>query len=246
MKIIDTHAHLDRCRVFDMEVTEDALIKAMNSNNIDITIVQPFPGAFNAVKVHDDIFKLAQKYEGKIYGLVSINPHQEEDIVSKEIDRCVKRFNFVGVKIHTIGHALHPSSKDAGVLWRAAVKHRIPVMVHTGPGIPFALPSNVAPKAEEYPEVQIVIAHAGFGLFSGEALDVAKKYDNVYLEISWAPTYDVEAMAEQIPDKVMFGADLPSNVAVEMAKVKAAGLSEDVQEKIFYKNALGVFKKIEI
>lgn len=45
MKILDAHSHIGKCRVFDLDVTEEDLIKNMDANGIDAAIVQPFPGA---------------------------------------------------------------------------------------------------------------------------------------------------------------------------------------------------------
>ena len=39
----------------------------------------------------------------------------------------------------------------------------------TGPGIPFALPALCIPAAQKYPGLKIILAHAGWGIFSAEA-----------------------------------------------------------------------------
>ena len=45
MKILDAHSHIGKCRVFDLDMTEEDLIKNMDANGIDAAIVQPFPRA---------------------------------------------------------------------------------------------------------------------------------------------------------------------------------------------------------
>lgn len=242
MKIIDVHMHLGECRVFDLNVSEEQLFQYMETGGITASIVQPFPGAPDPIKIHNRIYELSEKSKGRIYGLASINPHQEEEKVLGELDRAINKLGFVGIKVHTAGHALNPLSKDAELLWESASKHKVPVMVHTGPGVPFALPTNVVPRAEEYPDVPIILAHAGFGFFSAESVILAKKYDNIYLESSWSPIYDVAWFVNEVPDKVMFGSDLPENVLVEIKKIQELGLSEDIERKVFYENALNVFK----
>jgi len=242
LKVVDSHSHLGYCRVFEFDVKEERLIESMGRNGVDAAIVQPFPGAPNAKETHDGIMSLSRKHPGRIFGLVSINPHQDEEVVVGEIERCVKKLGFVGVKIHTIGHAVNPQGKDADVLWRTAARLGVPLMVHTGPGVPLALPSNVMPKAEEYPEVPVILAHAGFGLYSGEAFLVAKRYENVYLEMSWAPEYDVDSMMRSFPDKVLFGSDLPENTAAELTKIRSLGFPEETLSKVLGGNAARLFK----
>ncbi|MDH5702948.1 MAG: amidohydrolase family protein [Aigarchaeota archaeon] len=242
MKVIDSHSHLGYCRVFEFDVKEEKLIESMGGNGVDVAIVQPFPGAPNARETHDRIINLSKKYPGKIFGLVSINPHQDEEVVVGEIERCVKTLGFVGVKVHTAGHAVIPQSKDADVLWRTAKRLGVPLMVHTGPGVPLALPSNVMPRAEEYPEVPVILAHAGFGLYSGEAFLVAKRYENVYVETSWAPEYDLDLMIKSFPNKVLFGSDLPENIATELTKIRSLGFPEETLSKVLGGNAARIFK----
>ena len=114
-------------------------------------------------------------------------------------------------------------------------------MVHTGPGVPFANPANVMPRLDEYPDVDVVLAHAGFGFFASDSLFLAKKFDNVYLETSWTPIYDLSWMVSEVPDKIIFGTDLLPNTPVELAKIEALKLSDDVKEAILYGNAKRVF-----
>jgi|YelNatPaOPRAMG01_1025707.scaffolds.fasta_scaffold105885_1 predicted TIM-barrel fold metal-dependent hydrolase len=242
MKIIDTHMHLGECKVFDLKVSEEQLFAYMEKGGITASIIQPFPGVLNPVKVHDQIYALSKQNKGKIYGLASINPHQDKELVLNELERTINKLGFIGIKVHTVGHALNPLSKDAEVLWQVASKYKVPIMVHTGPGVPFSLPANVIPRAEEYPEVSIILAHAGFGFFSTESIVLAKKYENIYLETSWSPIYDVAWFIKEVPNKVMFGSDLPENVLVEIKKFEELNLSEDIKRKVFYENAAQVFK----
>src|SRR3954468_14645020 len=150
--IVDAHVHLGPCRIFDVDVSEDALLANLDRNGIDVAIVQPFPGAPEPRAVHDRIANLAAKHPGRIYGLASVNPHCEHDAYYREVERCVRELRFVGVKLHTIGHAVNPLSGDGQLVFDTARALGIPVMIHTGMGVPFALPTLALPRAREYPE----------------------------------------------------------------------------------------------
>ena len=79
-------------------------------------------------------------------------------------------------------------------------------MVHTGPGIPFALPALCIPAARKYPHLKIILAHAGFAVFSAEAQVAASVCDNLYLETSWCIGEDIRWMIDTIgADRVMLG-----------------------------------------
>ena len=123
----------------------------------------------------------------------------------------MRDLHFVGVKLHTIGHAVNPLSEDGDLIFATAHALGIPAMVHTGPGIPFALPSLCIPAAQKYPGLKIIIAHAGFAVFSAEAQVAASVCGNLYLETSWCIGEDIRWMISTFgPERVMMGADFPA------------------------------------
>ncbi|MEM2690373.1 MAG: amidohydrolase family protein [Nitrososphaerota archaeon] len=244
--VVDVHFHLGPCRVFGLNVTEEQIIKNLTENGITAMILQPFPGAYPQPpnNIHERIAQLSKKYEGRIFGMVSINPHVlDPDDWKREARRWIKDYGFVGIKVHTAGHAIHLGTKDAEMMFEVANELEVPVMVHTGLGIPFAAPTAVAPLAEKFPDLKIVLAHAGFIFHTGEAVFVASKYKNVYLETSWSMAEDIEMFIKTLgADKVMFGTDLPLNTLIELEKAKKINVSNDEREKFLYKTAEKVFK----
>src|SRR5512146_952036 len=85
-KLVDAHEHLGDCRVFGLNTNEDDLLRRMEDCEIDAMIVQPYPGATNAMKTHDRIANLCAKHPGRFFGLASLNPHQDRDAYRKEIE----------------------------------------------------------------------------------------------------------------------------------------------------------------
>ena len=135
---------------------------------------------------------------------------------------------------------------DVLVHWGVrAIPVGVAAMVHTGPGVPFALPSLCIPAAQRYPGLKIILAHAGFGVFSAEAQVAASICGNLYLETSWCIGEDIRWMISTIgPDRVMMGADLASNVPVEIAKYRALDLEREVYDKVMGGTAIDVFKLV--
>lgn len=241
-KVIDTHAHLGECCVFGLFATEEEMMRRMDENGIDATIVQPYPGAKDFLTRHNEIADLCAKYPGCFFGLASLSPHIGRDRYQREVERCVKELKFVGVKLHTIGHGVNPLSEDGNLVFETAHELGIPAMVHTGAGIPFSLPALCIPAAQRYPGLKIVLAHAGGGIVSAEAQVAASICENLYLETSWCLGEDIRWMISTIgPDRVMMGADLPSNVPVELAKYRALELQSDVYDKVMGETAIEVF-----
>lgn len=242
-KVVDTHAHLGECCVFGLISTEEEMIRRMDECKVDATIVQPYPGAKKAAQVHDRIAELCAKHPGRFFGLASLSPHGNREAYQREVERCVKDLHFVGLKLHTIGHAVNPLSEDGDLVFATAHEFGIPAMVHTGPGVPFALPALCIPAAQRYPGLNIILAHAGFAVFSAEAQVAASVCGNLFLETSWCIGEDIRWMISTIgPDRVMMGADLPSNVPVEIAKYRALDLTPEVYDKVLGGTAVDVFK----
>lgn len=242
MKIIDAHIHLGDCRVFDMNITEDQLMEAIENAGIDAAIVQPFPGANDCKEVHDRIYQLSKKYPGKIFGLASVNPHIDKNEYVKEVTRCVKDLGFVGVKLHTIGHAVNPMSRDAHVIYETARQLGVPVLIHTGPGVPFALPSLVISPARQYPDVKFVLAHAGASIFTCEAVVAAQTCKNVYLELSWVHVEETIGLLSAVPsNQLMYASDSLKNTTLELEKFRVLDLTEQQKIDIHYQTAKTVY-----
>jgi len=242
-KKIDTHAHLGECCVFGLYATEEDMLRRMDESGVDATIIQPYPGATDYHQRHDEIADLCARHPGRFFGLASVSPHVGKDKYQREIERCVKDLKFVALKLHTIGHAVNPLTEDGDLVFATAFQFGIPAMVHTGAGIPFSLPALCMPAANKYPDLKIILAHAGGGIVSAEAQVAASICKNLYLETSWCLGEDIRWMINTIgPDRIMMGADLPSNVPVEFAKYKALEIEPAVYDKVMGETAIDVFK----
>jgi hypothetical protein len=104
----------------------------------------------------------------------------------------------------------------------------VPVIVHTGLGVPWSLPSLSIPQARRHPQLPIILAHAGHGLYTDEAYVAASECPNIYLEPSWSPVHKVKWLIDKLgAARILFGSDLPGNVPVELAKYRALGLSAE-------------------
>ena len=243
MTVIDAHSHLGEDRVFGLDTSEQDLLGGMDGSGIDINLVQPYPGPNSVKATHNRIAAMAKDNPGRFFGIASINPHQDSQAYFNELSRCVKDLGFVAVKLHTIGHAMHPAGADGTTVFDSANQLGIPVMVHTGPGVPFAAPSAVTSQLAAFPKVPVVLAHAGHGIFSGEAIAVAQAFPQVSLEPSWCPFYDVGAMVATLgANRVMIGTDLPQNVRIMIETVKACGLSKEDEAMVMGGTAKEFFK----
>lgn len=246
IKIIDAHGHLGIDYVFDDCITEEEQLKTYNINGISGAIIQPLvcrPYLEDTAEIHDRIYRFAQLSAMKIWGLASINPHFRPEDYDRELERCIKKLRFVGVKITPIGHACNPSSKDGLHVFEMAKELRIPVMIHTGAGIPFSDPMCCAKAIEAFPDVSVVLAHSGTDMFYRQALYLAQKYENVFLEPSWLGVDSFYAVYKALgASRIMFSADGMRNVGVELEIYNTVIKNEEDREQAFWKTAADVFQ----
>ena len=117
--------------------------------------------------------------------MASMNPHTDPENYFKEVERCVRELGFVAVKLHTIG---------------------VPVMVHPGMGMPFASPALVIRKARQYPNVPIILAHAGYAIYTMDAYVTSTECSNFALETSRCTAHIIKFIIEKVgAERVMFG-----------------------------------------
>jgi len=240
--IVNPHAHIGDTAVFHAENFEQDLILAMDEVGFDASIVMPSAGSTNAAAVHDRIAAMGLKYPNRIFGMIQYNPHAPEGELEREAERCVRDLGFVGIKIHPLGGAVNPLGKDGYRVCDIARELGIPVMIHTGTGIPWALPALSIPLARRYPEVKFVLAHAGMMVFTQEAWVAADTCPNIYLETSWCAAHDIAWLIHDLgANRVMMAGDLTSNFAVELCKYRSLNLPEDQLNWCLAKTAIEVF-----
>lgn len=245
MIVVDAHAHLGFDEVFDEDFREDALVAAQDANGISVSLVQP--GSVHSLEAvqrqHDAIADLARRFPGRFYGIANPNPHLPGDEYEREVRRCVLELGFVGIKLHPLAHAVNPGGRHGCRVFAAAEELGVPVMVHTGAGIPWSAPSLLGPIARRHPQVKIIAAHAGAMILASEAANLAEEHPNVYLECSWTGGFLVRAWAERLgPERLMFGSDHADNAAAELAKLRTCGLGDERLCWVLGRTAVEVFR----
>jgi predicted TIM-barrel fold metal-dependent hydrolase len=156
-----------------------------------------------------------------------------------------------------------PADAVFDAYWEVAVKHGVPVGIHTG-GAPPRTPYTCCPKFRlslndpllledvlvKYPTLKVYVMHAG-GFFMQNALMLMTMYPHIYVDIgalSWTPIagdmlepFLHEAKRRRLLDRVMFGSDQmrwPEAIALAIDRVNRLDfLTVEEKQDIFYDNA---------
>jgi uncharacterized protein len=241
--IIDTHTHLGLSAISSFAVAESQLIETMDQNGVSLSLVLPHPVMDNPFQAHDDIAATVARHPARLRGVASLSPIMPAAAYRREMERCVRDLGFVAIKFHPIHHQVPPTAKKADLVFQTAHDLGVPVIVHTGQGAPNALPSLCILPARKYPDLPIILGHAGFGIYVQEALVAALVCPSIYVEPSWCGPNQVKMLVQELgAQRMMMGSDQPENLPVELAKYRAAGLTEAERTHVFSETAVKVFK----
>jgi len=156
-----------------------------------------------------------------------------------------------GLKFYPTYQHFYPNEARLYPLYAKAQELKIPVMFHTGsssfPGarLKFGDPLFLDDVAIDFPDLTVIMSHAGRGFWYDRAFFLAKLHKNIYLDITGLPpkkllTYFPEL--EKIADKVIFGSDWPAiqDIRANIQAIQSLPLPQDAKEKILGKNALNI------
>jgi hypothetical protein len=138
--------------------------------------------------------------------------------------------------------------------YAAAEKEKMIVMIHTGTSVfplarnRFGDPMAVDDVAVDFPDLKIVLAHAGRPFDCAKAVFVARRHKNVFFDVSSMPP---SRLLHYLPDlerlssKAIYGSDWPAPGALSLGDnargIAGLPLSEDAKERILRENASRVF-----
>lgn len=243
INIIDAHQHMGRSMYSHSETHKKQLIAGLDYYGISQAMVMPQPNQEHPAAVHDAIAELAAENPGRIVGMVNISPRFSSSEFFAELKRCVVGYGFKAIKLHPLGHNVSIASKDAECIFQAAADYDLPVLIHTGTGNPQALPALALRPARAFPEVKIILCHAGWSVYTEEAIVAAEMAENIYLEPSWCGPYQIRQMIDSIgAERVLFGSDHLNNIASELTKFASIGLTQKDLGLCLQGNAKKLFK----
>jgi predicted TIM-barrel fold metal-dependent hydrolase len=151
-----------------------------------------------------------------------------------------------GLKFHPAVQMTRPDDARAMSLYKRAGEKKLVVFWHCGPvGIEMPLGRELSQVSRyerpiaENPDVTFVLGHAG-ALQADQALKLARRYPNVYLELSSQGLPTVKKLIAEAPeDRLLFGSDWPFyHAAVPLAKVLIATEGRPtLRRKVLHDNA---------
>jgi predicted TIM-barrel fold metal-dependent hydrolase len=242
MRIWDTHTHIGEALHSSRVFTADELIAVMDRHGVERSTAIPFPVVADYRATHDIIAAATRAHGDRLTGCACVNPFIPRAEFDEEIRRCADELGFRALKLQPQYQALNPLSPRSDFFFEAALRHKLPVIVHTGAGSPFALPSLYIAVARRFPDLQIILGHAGGGLYVGEAIVAVDVCPNISVELSSLMPHHVHEVLRHVPSsRLMIGSDLPESTATEIGKITGLDVANHVKQDILWNTAGRVF-----
>lgn len=232
MKKNDAHAHIGHFGGWaNVTMTPENMIKDMATYDIEKSII--------CHRDNSETINAITRFPKELAGIAWLSPFDGEAAVN-ELETLVKKHQFQGLKLHPLFSAFTANDPVVYPLMDKARELSIPVFIHSGHP-PFSLPWSIAQLAEVYNDVPIVMVHMGHGhgIYIQAAIDMAMKYDNIWLETSGMPMHTkVKEAYERVgAERIFWGSDAPfHDYGVEALRTSVSGLNEQALEQVFYSN----------
>lgn len=219
-RLYDTHAHLGTAKHSGRIHDTDRLLRAMDRTGVDRAMLIPFPVVEDMRREHDLIAAATRAYPDRFNGAACIDPFLPAPDFRAELQRCVEVLGLRALKLQPQYQPLNPLSARADTFFGHAAEFRLPVIAHTGTGVPFSLPSLFIVPARKFPDLTIVLGHAGGSVYMLESIVAATVCPNICIELSSLMPHHVLEILQHVPaSRLMAGADLPESLETELHKI---------------------------
>jgi predicted TIM-barrel fold metal-dependent hydrolase len=203
--------------------TPEDMLRSMDQAGVDMAV-----GCSLGQMVDNSfIAQTMQKYPDRIIGFGQVNPRHADAVES--IDYLAGELGLKGLKLHPTMHGYHFA--DHGLLdpiFEAADRNNLVVLVNALDD-PFCAPLSIEEISKNFPNTPVMIAHMGTIWNVNEAILVAQRNSNIYLETSGAQLLDVKLAYRGVgAQQIIMGTDWPGNdFDLERAKIARAIPNED-------------------
>jgi len=239
--------------VFNQEksnaATLENLLSTMKKNCVDHSVLLPI----EPLRQTQANIEICRNHKN-ILTFASVHPKDPEKL--EKLERYMKS-GCRGLKLHPIVQGVHPSDPSVQELIEDYQKYDRPVLFHTGESTYYVWQSEERRRLarleyfeeiiSKFPKVNFILGHMGQVTQRDEALGLAEKFENVYVDCSIQPVEGIKDALNRIgADRMLYASDFPFSLMEPTISVinKAVGDDNQAKEKIFWKNAERLIGKV--
>jgi len=250
---IDVHAHIGISSELQVAGSARDVVEIMDRNDIDQSIVSPIPGyedpegVADSRRQNDNIAAALAEFPDRLpRGLGVVEPRHGKAALD-EVDRVMRDLGLSGLMFHNDFNGLSIDSPAMFAIFERLAQYEGAIaQVHTAVHSVLEAPYQLGTLAAAFPSVTIINAHPFMDTTHTRAsIDLGERFPNMLFDTCvshqhlWGLEKAVESLGE---DRIMFGSDNPYfTYSADIDIVNYMNVSDEVKEKIFWKNAARVF-----
>jgi predicted TIM-barrel fold metal-dependent hydrolase len=255
--IIDSHLHLPgRKEGRTLLDSRQELLRELERCKVDYAIVIPDSVPNSEIGSLDEVLDLVEN-DRRLFVMGTINIRKDKAPHIAKLDHLFQKHRIVAIKIFPGWEPIFPTDKRLTPVYELCLKYDLPIVMHTGGRKQgkYNDPKYIIKIAGKYPNLKIVIAHYFFPRVE-YCHETTRPYENIYFDTSGLADDEVIATtglqkirdtlaltARERPSGVVFGTDYAQcSVEKHIALVESLELSNEAKERIFFKNALQLFR----
>ncbi len=226
MSLFDAHTHIGANDPDGARLSGEQLIAILSSFDArGVVFAMHEPDGYR--EANDLILSEAAGSEGRLIPFCRLNPNHG---AVAEAGRCIER-GARGIKLHPRSDAFALDAPESREIIALAHRHRLPVLIHAGRGIP-ALGRHTLELSAEFPDATLILAHAAVSDLSWIWRHLPE-HPNVFIDSSWWIPVDLMTMFSYVPPgRILFASDVPYgapalNAVLTLRCALQAGLSAE-------------------
>lgn len=153
----------------------------------------------------------------KIIGYCVVDPYKGIEHCREEIRRCAEEYGFKGLKIHGWLQCTPMHAPYIYEIMELVREYHWPVLFHDGTP-PYSDTSQIAALAEMFPDVPVILGHAGMYDSYRAAVLACRMLENIYLCLVGNTIGDIREILQNVRhDRILFGSDYCFKDDMELA-----------------------------
>jgi uncharacterized protein len=186
---------------------------------------------------NDRTLDFAARSEGRLIPYVRLDLTESP---IEEAKRCLA-LGARGIKLHPRAQKFQLNDTRLAPVFALAAERHVPILIHGGRGLP-PIADHLAHLVDEYPDAQLIIAHAGIADLSGLAGHFACKAGVFFDTSVWSPVDLLSLYRLVPPEQIVYASDYPyglqpQSLLLTLRSARSSGLTEQQIVEILAGNA---------
>jgi predicted TIM-barrel fold metal-dependent hydrolase len=175
---------------------------------------------------NDRTLEHAERSGGRLIPFVRLDMNEGP---IEEAVRCLDR-GARGIKLHPRAQRFLLNDQRLAPVFELAAERRVPILIHGGRGLP-PIADDLSRLVDDYPEAQLIIAHAGIADLAALAGRLAGRRGVFFDTAVWSPVDLLDFFHQVPPEQILYASDYPygrqpQSLLISLRTAITAGLSE--------------------